>query len=106
MKLLTSDRSSAHVSAESFERLFKLTQVIDQCDISSSKSRGRSTRATEGRMPTKRMTMIYGAIGRLDLHILKIANSWFDLHNHLYQVYKYFNMIQYYVILILYNSNS
>ena len=97
------DRSSAHVSAEGFKSNFNLTRVIDQNAISSSKSRGRSKRATEGRMSTKRMAMIYGAIGRLDLHILKIANSWFDLHNHLYQVYKYFNMIQYYVKSLIFN---
>ena len=57
-------------------------------------------------MSTKRMAMIYGAIGRLDLHILKIANSWFDLHNHLYKVYKYFNMLDCYVNFCNWNSQK
>ena len=79
------DRSSAHVSAESF---FNLTRVFDQNAISSSKSRGRSKRATEGKMSTKRMAMIYGAIGRLDLHILVPRKYEQVFHNIYIQGYK------------------
>ena len=86
------DRSSNIFPLKSLKTFQRVTQVIYYNAINCSKSRGRSKRATKGGMSTKRMAMIYGAIGRLDLHILKIANSWFDLHNHLYKVYKYFNM--------------